>query len=113
MDVFRLLDTLMPAVAHQLNAVAPSNHDWGWLKQGVRELRAAGGRPAIALGVDGILGTMDLTEPALLMMGDVTDTDNEVLFLNNLSGFQTLVKTTWDALARGDHFPVLGGKAAP
>jgi hypothetical protein len=113
MDVFRLLDTLMPAVAHQLNAVAPSNHDWDWLKQGVRKVRAAGGRPAIALGADGILGTMDMTEPALLMMGDVTDTDNEVLFLNNLSGFQTLVKTNWNALARGDHFPVLGGKNAP
>jgi hypothetical protein len=31
----------------------------------------------------------------------VTNTENEVLFLNNLSGFQTLVKTNWDALARG------------
>jgi hypothetical protein len=107
MGLFRLLDTLMPAVSHQLNEVAPSNHDWGWLKQGVREVRAAGGRPAIALGADGILGTMDLTDPALLMMGDVIDTDNEVLFLENLSGLQTLVKTNWDALARGDHFPVL------
>lgn len=72
-----------------------------------------GGRAAIALGAYGILGTMDLAEPVLLMMGDVTNIDNEVLFLNNLSGFQTLVKTTRDALARGDHFPVLGGKAAP
>ncbi|MET3726051.1 hypothetical protein [Sphingomonas trueperi] len=112
MNVFRLLDTLVPAVAHQLNAVAPSNHDWDWLKQGVREVRAAGGRPAIALGANGVLGTINLTEPALLMMGDVTDTDNEVLFLNNLSGLQMLVKTNWDALARGDHFPVLGGKDA-
>lgn len=108
MNVFRLLDTLMPAVHHDLNAVAPSNHDWDWLKQGVREVRAAGGRPAIALGADGILGTMDLTDPALLMIGDVTDTDHEVLFLNNLSGLQTLIKTSWVALARGDHFPVLG-----
>ena len=113
MNMFRLLDTLIPAVAHQLNAVAPSNHDWDWLKQGVREVRAAGGRPAIVLSADGILGTMDLIEPALLIMGDVTDTENEVLFLNNLSGLHMLVKTTWDALARGDHFPVMGGKATP
>ena len=47
------------------------------------------------------------------MMGDVSDTENEVLFLNNLSGFQTLMKTSWEALARGDHFPVLGGTDAP
>ncbi|MEH6758306.1 MAG: hypothetical protein V7676_12480 [Parasphingorhabdus sp.] len=105
--VFRLLDTFQPALAHDLNAVAPSIHDWDWLKQGVRKIRETGGRPAIVLGADGMLGTMQLTAPELLIIGDVEDTEKEVLFLNNLSGLQMLLKTSWEALARGEHFPVL------
>jgi hypothetical protein len=102
----RLLDAFLPAVTHSLNEVAPSSHDWTWLKQGVRALRALGKLPAVVLGADGTIGSMEVTDPVLLVMGDVDDPETEVLFLNNLSGLSMLVKTTWAKLESGEHFPV-------
>jgi len=105
----RLIDAFLPAVAHQLNDTAPTDLDWTWLKQGVREMRALGKRPAVVLGADGTFGTMELTDPTLLKLGDVDDLEHGVLFLNNLSGIQMLLKTTWAELEEGKHFPVRAG----
>ena len=49
-------------------------------------------------------GAAFTTAVELASIGDVDDPETQVLFLNNLSGMEMLLKTSWAELESGKHF---------
>jgi hypothetical protein len=97
---------LIPPVFHSHAPVAAKVVDWEWLRQGISEMRGRGERyPAVQLLASGELVTGPLGMPELASMTPI-DAPNDVLFCDQSNGLCVIIKTTWDALKAGEHFPV-------
>lgn len=109
--LLELADSHIPPVFHIHGELAPSDIDWDWLKQGIREMRKRGVEfPAVHLQANGTIATGPVGQQGMSAIGDVSDTEEGVLFCDHSSTILVVKKTTWATLRAGEHFPVASAK---
>lgn len=99
LEILNGIDSIIPVVFHQTEAVSISGVDWGWLKAGIQALFDAGNRHgAVIRQLDGTLGTGSVDRAMAAILSPISDPGKEVYFYDNLAGHSIMAKVTWQEL---------------
>lgn len=100
-DIPRIMDSWNPPLAHTLAPMALVDHDWDWYQDQIRAARARGEKyPCIFLDAGGQIAIGRI--PDEHWAPHVDDWETHVLFVDNESGFEITLVTSWDSLRAGN-----------
>ncbi|HBN8223118.1 TPA: hypothetical protein L3676_004665 [Pseudomonas aeruginosa] len=101
LEILNGIDSIIPVVFHQTEAMSISAVDWAWLKAGIRALFDSGNRHgAVIRQLDGTLGTGCVDGAMAGLLSPISDPGKEVYFYDNLAGHALMAKVTWQELIK-------------
>lgn len=99
LEILGGIDSIIPVVFHQAEAVPIYVVDWDWLKAGIRALYDSGNRHgAVIRQLDGTLTTGCVDSAMSRILTPISDPGEEVYFYDNLAGHAIMAKVTWQEL---------------
>lgn len=99
-EIPKIVDLWHPQLAHTLAPIAQGVIDWEWYKDQILAARARGEKnPCIYVSAGGHICVGRIPEGQIAPA--IEDWENEVLYVNNESGFEITLVVTWENLSAG------------